>query len=120
MAFVLAAGAAIASMTPGAAAQWNVIGAVAFVLSCAASSCALLAVFLRFARKANAVGDSLRDNAYGIFLVHYAFVAWLQYALLSADVGGLAKGAIVTVGALALSWAVSAALRTIPIVRRVV
>jgi peptidoglycan/LPS O-acetylase OafA/YrhL len=120
VAFVLAAGAAIASMTPGAAAPWNAIGALAFVLSCAASSGALLAVFIRFARQSNAIGDSLRDNAYGIFLVHYAFVAWLQSALLSADIAAVAKGAIVIAAALALSWATAASLRAVPVVKRVI
>ncbi len=59
--------------------RWGALGAVGFALSCAASSCAMLALFLRFARRPNAIGDSLRDNAYGIYLVHYAFVSWLQY-----------------------------------------
>ncbi len=82
VAFVFAAGLAIAASTsPGAATTWEALGAVGFVLSCAASSCAMLALFLRFARRPNAIGDSLRDNAYGIYLVHYALVSWLQYSL---------------------------------------
>ena len=80
----------------------------------------MLALFLRFARRPNAIGDSLRDNAYGIYLVHYAFVSWLQYSLLSSSVGAIPKAVIVIAGALALSWATSAALRAIPAVRRVV
>jgi hypothetical protein len=123
VAFAIAAGIAIAaamSLGAGAAAKWEAIGAVGFVLSCAASSCAMLAVFLRFARRSSAIADSLRNNAYGIFLVHYAFVSWLQYSLLSSAVGAVTKAVIVTAGALVLSWATSAALRTIPAVRRVV
>ena len=121
VAFVLAAGVVISAVTsPGATRHWEAIGAVGFVLSCAASSCAMLALFLRFARRSNAIGDSLRDNAYGIYLVHYAFVSWLQYLLLTSGVGAVPKAILVTTGALALSWATSAALRTIPAVRRVV
>ena len=83
VAFVIAAGIAISAATsPGATRHWEAIGAFGFVLSCAASSSAMLALFLRFARRSYAIGDSLRDNAYGIFLVHYAFVSWLQYSLL--------------------------------------
>jgi peptidoglycan/LPS O-acetylase OafA/YrhL len=121
VAFVLAAGIAISAATsPGATTHWEAIGSVGFVLSCAASSCAMLALFLRFARRSNAIGDSLRDNAYGVYLVHYVFVSWLQYSLLSSSMGAATKGTLVTVGALALSWATSAALRTVPAVRRVV
>jgi hypothetical protein len=47
-------------------------------------------------------------------------VSWLQYALLSAPLPGVVKGAAVFVGALALSWAVTAALRGIPAVARVI
>jgi peptidoglycan/LPS O-acetylase OafA/YrhL len=123
VAFAIAAAIAITAATSlgaGAAAKWEAIGAVGFVISCAASSCAMLAVFLRFARRSSAIADSLRDNAYGIYLVHYAFVSWLQYSLLSSSMGAVPKAAIVTTGALALSWATSAALRTIPAVRRLV
>ena len=80
----------------------------------------MLALLLRFARPPNAIGDSLRDNAYGIYLVHYAFVSWLQYSLLSSSVGAIPKAVIVIAGALVLSWATSATLRAIPAVRRVV
>ena len=106
VAFALAAGIAISAATsPGATTHWEAIGSFGFVLSCAASSCAMLALFLRFARRPNAVGDSLRDNAYGIFLVHYAFVSWLQYSLLASASAAASKAALVTAGALALSWA---------------
>jgi surface polysaccharide O-acyltransferase-like enzyme len=64
--------------------------------------------------------DSLRDNAYGIYLVHYAFVAWVQYALLPASMPGLAKGFIAFLSALALSWGFVATIRRIPAVARVI
>jgi surface polysaccharide O-acyltransferase-like enzyme len=51
--------------------------------------------------------DSLSQNAYGIYLVHYVFVVWLQYALLDASLDAFGKVAIVFVAALALSWATS-------------
>jgi surface polysaccharide O-acyltransferase-like enzyme len=59
--------------------------------------------------------ESLKDNAYGIYIVHYVFVVWLQYALLEAPLHAVVKGAIVFTGALALSWAASAALRAMPV-----
>lgn len=63
--------------------------------------------------------DSLANNAYGIYFVHYLFVIWLQYFLLDAHLGAIAKGAIVFAGALALSWATTAAVCRIPLGARV-
>ncbi|MBO9662926.1 acyltransferase [Dokdonella sp.] len=86
----------------------------AFAVSCAASSVALLSIFLRFGQRRTAVFDSLSRNAYGIYLLHYAFVSWLQFALLGVDWSGAAKGIVVFAVALAASWATVAALRRIP------
>jgi surface polysaccharide O-acyltransferase-like enzyme len=66
------------------------------------------------------VWDSLTANAYGIYLLHYAFVSWLQYSLLKAALPAIAKGSLVRTGAVALSWAVPTALRRIPAVARVI
>jgi glucans biosynthesis protein C len=88
---------------------------LSFVLSCACSSLFLMAVFLRFAKNRSRVLDSLSHNAYGIFLVHYVFVVWLQYALLNAPLFAFAKAAIVFGGTLLLSWATSAASRRVPL-----
>jgi fucose 4-O-acetylase-like acetyltransferase len=96
----------------------EIAGDLGFVLSCAASGFAFLALFVRFVKRTR-IFDSLRDNAFGIYLVHYAFVSWLQYALLPAGLPGFIKAAAVTLGALALSWGTTAALRRIPVVARV-
>ena len=83
---------------------------------CPASAClALAAVFLRFAGRQRPVFESLADNAYGIYLVHYVFVIWLQYILLHAPLYAVAKAAIVFTGALTLSWATTAAICRVPI-----
>ena len=83
---------------------------------CPASAClALAAVFLRFAGRQRPVFESLADNAYGIYLVHYVFVIWLQYILLHAPLFAVAKAAIVFTGALTLSWATTAAICRVPI-----
>jgi peptidoglycan/LPS O-acetylase OafA/YrhL len=85
---------------------------VCFVLSCAMSSMAVMAVFLRFARP-SAILDSLRDNAYGMYLVHYAIVTWVQYALLPAPWPGLAKAAVAFGATVALSWFTAAMARRV-------
>lgn len=120
-AFALAIEITVVTITSHIGSQWWIaIGGFSFVLSCAASSFALLAVFLRFARSQVRLLDSLRDNAYGIYLVHYAFVSWLQYALLSAPLAAPAKGAIVFLGALALSWCTAILFRRVPAIARVI
>jgi len=91
-----------------------------FVVSCAATSFAFLAIFLRFAQSRSTVWDSLAANSYGIYLIHYAVVSWLQYAMLPASIPGAVKFFIVFPGALFLSWATSATLRRIPAVARII
>ena len=106
----------VRAQSPG----WTALVAITFVLSCAASSFACLACFARFAVKRSRVLESLRDNSYGIYLLHYVFVTWLQYALLKTILPAFAKGGLVFIGTLALSWATVAALRRIPAVARVI
>ena len=100
--------------------EQGTIADFACILSCAASGFALLAIFLRFAKRRVAVFDSLGVNSYGIYLTHYVFVIWLQYALLAAPLSGLAKASLVFLGALGLSWTLTASLRRIPAVARVI
>ena len=120
-AFGLAVWITVATITSHLGSQlWIAIGGFSFVLSCAASSFAMLAIFLRFARSRVPLWDSLGDNAYGIYLVHYAFVSWLQYAMLAAPLGAPAKGGIVFLAALAMSWCAAALLRRVPAIARVI
>lgn len=99
---------------------WETAGGLAFALSSAASSFAFLALFVRFAGRRVRPLNSLRDDAYGIYLVHYAFVSWLQLSLLAAPLPAPVKGVAVTLGALALSWAATHLLRRLPAVARVI
>ncbi len=121
VAFGVATAIAIASFSAKSSPQmWGSIGGISFALSCAASSLAFLALFVRFAKTRNRVLDSLRDNAYGVYLIHYALVSWLQYALLKTALPAIAKGSAVFLGTLVLSWSATAALRRIPAVARVI
>jgi surface polysaccharide O-acyltransferase-like enzyme len=121
VAFAVTTAVTIAAFAPhNSPRMWDVAADCGFVLSCAASSFAFLALFVRFAKSRSKVWDSLTANAYGIYLVHYAFVSWLQYSLLKTPLPAIAKGSLVILGALALSWATVAALRRIPAVARVI
>jgi len=110
----------IASTTHLGSRSWETAGDIAFSLSCAASCLAFLSLFVRFARSRVKLLDSLRDNAYGMFLVHYAFVSWLQYALLPAALPAITKGCLVFLGTVALSWGTVALLRRVPAIAKVV
>ncbi len=119
-AFALAAVVFLVGLSHSSQRLWEVATDLTFVLSCATSSFALLAFFVRFLRNRMRIWDSLNANAYGMYLIHYAFVSWLQYALLRSSLPAIAKGSLVFAGTLALTWGVTAALRRIPVVARVI
>jgi peptidoglycan/LPS O-acetylase OafA/YrhL len=91
-----------------------------FIVEMALAVLGLSAVFVRFARRPVPILDSLSANSYGIYIIHYLVVIWLQYALLPIDLPAIAKGAIVFFGGLALCWGLVAALRRIRIVAKII
>ena len=121
VAFLAASAIAIAFLSAHLQSKnWEAATGMMFSVSCAASSFAFLGLFLRFARSRSRIFESLSRNSYGIYLVHYAFVNWLQLALVDAPMPGILKFAIVVCGAVAASWLTTIALRRIPGVARVV
>jgi hypothetical protein len=97
----------------------DLFGGVSFALGCATLSFAALATFLRFVRKTGPIGESLQANAYGMYLTHYVFTAWLGWMLLPQSWGGLAKGCAVSAGAVVLSWVTTMVLRRMPLLGRI-
>jgi len=91
-----------------------------YVFSCATISFAFLAIFLRFAQRQRRTFDSLFQNSYGIYVIHYGIVSCLSYALLGAQLPAMAKWSIVFTSALALCWGAIAVVRRIPGVARVI
>lgn len=88
----------------------QIAATVAYPVACASGCLFLLAICLRFSRNHTKVLDSLSANAYAMYLVHYVFVVWLQYALLGSNLFPIVKVAIVLSCTLILSWASSAAI----------
>ena len=80
----------------------------------------LIALFGRIFRRHYAVLDHLSANSYGIYLLHYLVVIWLQYAVLRADMPAGAKFGIVFLGGLAVCWGLSAVLRKVRAVRKII
>lgn len=101
------------SMAPSYAGFHNValdvLTALALTLAVAAGCLGPIALFLRFGTGRSAASDSVAEHAYGIYLVHYVFVVWLQFALLGATLPAAAKGALVFAVAFGASWAVNVA-----------
>jgi glucans biosynthesis protein C len=67
-----------------------------------------LAAAFRFGAVRRPLAGALADKALPIYLLHYAPVVWLQFALLDLPLPAVAKGAVVFVGALAISWGLAA------------
>lgn len=93
----------------------RLVAGLAVVVGCAAGCFFPLALCLRFGRKRRRALDSLSANAYGIYLLHYVVVVWLQYALLEAELPAIGKAALVFGGALLVAWPLAAAFGSMPL-----
>ena len=82
---------------------------VSFALAGLGSVLLALAAAFRFGAVRRPLLGALADKALPIYLVHYAPVVWLQYALLDLALPAVVKAAIVFVGALAISYGLAAA-----------
>ena len=89
-----------------------------FVVFSAAILFTILGYFLR-SKRLWIVLDRMQGDAYGMFLVHYPIVLWLQYWLFDYDLPAIVKALVAFVLTVALSWAATAALRRIPGATRV-
>jgi surface polysaccharide O-acyltransferase-like enzyme len=79
----------------------------------------ILAYFLRFKQSGWSMLDPMQADAYGMFLVHYPIVLWLQYWLFDFDLPAVVKAMTAFVLTVILSWAATAALRKIPGAKRI-
>jgi peptidoglycan/LPS O-acetylase OafA/YrhL len=93
----------------------RLLAAFGVVLACAAGCLLPLSLCLRFGRKRRRAFDSLAANAYGMYLLHYIFVVWLQFALLDTALPAIGKAAIVFGITLLLTWPLAAALGNLPL-----
>jgi hypothetical protein len=98
----------------------SLAAALSYVLACFSSCFFVFAAAVRFGGVRARLLDSLKANAFGIYLVHYLFVVWLQFALLGLELPGIIKGVIVFASTLALSWSATAALCRVPAVANII
>jgi surface polysaccharide O-acyltransferase-like enzyme len=99
---------------------WKVAYGVVFALFSAAMAFTVLATSLRLARSSLSLLDAMRPQAYGIYLLHYIFIIWLQYVMYGAALPAGVKAACVFIGTLGGSWALTVLLRRIPPVARMI
>lgn len=125
--------AIVAMNAMGQSVEANRDAAFAYAAACAAISLALLAVAVALGRRDRAGNlaappapaarcsllRSLQRNAYGIYLFHYAAVSWLQYAALRSSLPGSAKALLVFSSAVAIAWILTASLRRLRPLARV-
>jgi surface polysaccharide O-acyltransferase-like enzyme len=78
------------------------------------------ATSLRLAHSSLKLLDAMQPSAYGIYLVHYMFIIWLQYVVYDPAFPAGVKAAIVFVGTLSGSWILTLMLRRIPVVARMI
>jgi surface polysaccharide O-acyltransferase-like enzyme len=99
---------------------WKAAYGIAFACFSAAMTFTVTAIFVRFASSRWRLFDAVQPSAYGIYLLHYIFIIWLQYVLYDQPFPALVKSAVVFAGTLSLSWAVTVMLRRIPVVARMI
>jgi surface polysaccharide O-acyltransferase-like enzyme len=99
---------------------WKVAYGMAFALFNAAMPFTILATSLRLARSSLSLLDAMRPQAYGIYLLHYMFIIWLQYVMYGLALPAGVKAAGVFIGTLSGSWALTVLLRRIPLVARMI
>ena len=99
---------------------WKTAYGLAFAMFSAAMAFTVLVTSLRLAQTRLRLLDSMQPSAYGIYLLHYVFIIWLQYAVYDPPFPAVVKFAIVFAGTLSMSWALTVLLRKIPVVARMI
>jgi peptidoglycan/LPS O-acetylase OafA/YrhL len=93
----------------------QVVSDFGFVLACACGCFFVAGAALRFARWQASWLDSLSRSAYGMYLIHYGFVVWLQYALLGAALSAITKASIVFTVTVIASWGTMILVSRLPL-----
>jgi surface polysaccharide O-acyltransferase-like enzyme len=99
---------------------WHTAYGLVFAMFCASMTLFVPAVFLRFSQGLRWPLDAMRKQAYGIYLLHFIPLIWLQYLITDPPLPAFAKFMIVFAVTLSTSWLAAAALRKIPFVARMI
>jgi len=99
---------------------WRTAYGLAFGAFSAAMAFTVPATSLRLPHSSLRLLDAMQPSAYGIYLLHYIFIIWLQYVVYDPAFPAGVKAGIVFVGTLSGSWALTVLLRRIPLVARMI
>ena len=99
---------------------WQAAYGLVFAIYCASMTVVVPALFLHFAQSKVRLLDAMQKQAYGIYLVHFIPLIWLQYVLSDPPLPAFVKFLILFAVTLSTSWAATTALRRIPIVAKVI
>lgn len=105
---VLSTGTYLANTPP-----WvmKLILAMAFCFCCTFTNLGAFGLARSFFRTNWPPPDHFSENAYGVYIFHYGFVIWLQFALLAQPMPAVVKFLITLSVALMASWFLTALLR---------
>jgi hypothetical protein len=99
---------------------WHTAYGLAFAMFSAAMTFTVPAVFLRFDRSSFWLLDAMQPSAYGIYLLHFIPLIWLQYLVYDPAFPAFVKFAIVFTGTLSMSWALTVLLRKMLVAARMI
>ncbi|GLH79825.1 acyltransferase [Bradyrhizobium sp. SSBR45G] len=99
---------------------WRTAYGMAVASFCASMAFGVPTFFLRWASAPLALMDRMQPQAYGIYLLHFLPLLWLQYLVFDPAWPAAVKFAIVLLGTLSVSWLAAALLRRIPLMARIV
>ncbi|MDE3176020.1 MAG: acyltransferase [Pseudomonadota bacterium] len=96
----------------------RLLSGLAYVGASVAGVMLLMAVSVRFCALRLRWLEPLSRNALGVFVVHYAPLVWMQYALIDLPLPALVKAALVFGVTLPVSLALALAMRRLPLLAR--
>jgi hypothetical protein len=99
---------------------WHTAYGLAFAMFSAAMTFTVPAVLLHFERSSFWLLDAMRPSAYGIYLLHFIPLIWLQYVVYDPAFPAFVKFAIVFTGTLSMSWALTVLLRKSSVAARTI
>ncbi|AKH95797.1 acyltransferase family protein [Elizabethkingia anophelis] len=91
-----------------------------YTATCSVTCIAFISIFRYLIRVSRKWWNSLSDNAYMIYLIHYIFVVWTQFLILDINISAIIKFFIVLITTLIMSLGASFMLRKIDIIKKFV
>src|SRR5664280_358788 len=89
----------------------QLIYSIVYVSSCTLSCIAFLTAFKALVKSSKFWMYSLVANSFSIYLIHYVFIVWCQYVLLSLNISAIIKVFVTFWVVLSVSWLVSYLIR---------